>query len=178
MHASRQCAHLRATSDGRVPVSGGEGGGALAGQTPSCPATQPPSHPASHLVTQPPNRLATILCWALHFCLVAPNAVAYIATSQKGMDCTPRDPKCGRFLFIFLDFGQISPQTFLASRGQLRRGGGGGLQPAQPRLGTPPMLAPALKRWGPPTRQGLCSHLAHLWATSDSAPRSEAVGTP
>ena len=27
-------------------------------------------------------------------------------------------------------------------------------------------------------RQGLCSHLAHLWATSDSAPRSEAVGTP
>ena len=27
-------------------------------------------------------------------------------------------------------------------------------------------------------RQGLCSHLAHLWATSNSAPRSEAVGTP
>ena len=27
-------------------------------------------------------------------------------------------------------------------------------------------------------RQGLCSHHAHLWATSDSAPRSEAVGTP
>ena len=25
---------------------------------------------------------------------------------------------------------------------------------------------------------GLCSHLAHLWATFDSAPRSEAVGTP
>ena len=37
---------------------------------------------------------------------------------------------------------------------------------------------PALKRWGPPRWQGLCSHLAHLWATSDSAPRSEAVGTP
>ena len=28
-------------------------------------------------------------------------------------------------------------------------------------------LPPALKRWGPPGRQGLCSHLAHLWATSD-----------
>ena len=25
---------------------------------------------------------------------------------------------------------------------------------------------------------GGCSQLAHLWATSDSAPRSEAVGTP
>ena len=40
------------------------------------------------------------------------------------------------------------------------------------------MLPPALKRWGPPTRQGLCSHLAHLWATSDASPRSQAVGTP
>ena len=38
--------------------------------------------------------------------------------------------------------------------------------------------APAMKRWGPPRRQGLCSHLAHLWATSDSAPRFEAAGTP
>ena len=25
-------------------------------------------------------------------------------------------------------------------------------------------------------RQGLCSHPAHLWATSDFAPRSEALG--
>ena len=40
------------------------------------------------------------------------------------------------------------------------------------------ILPPALKRWGPPRRQGLCSHLAHLWATCDSAPRSEAMGTP
>ena len=40
------------------------------------------------------------------------------------------------------------------------------------------ILPPALKRWGLPRRQGLCSHLAHLWATTDSAPRSEAVGTP
>ena len=31
---------------------------------------------------------------------------------------------------------------------------------------------------GIPRRQGLCSHPAHLWATFDSAPRSEAVGTP
>ena len=40
----------------------GGGGGSI-----SCPTT---SHPASHLVTQPPNRLATILCWALHFCIL------------------------------------------------------------------------------------------------------------
>ena len=40
------------------------------------------------------------------------------------------------------------------------------------------ILPPALKRWGSPRPQGLCSHVAHLWATSDSAPRSEAVGTP
>ena len=46
--------------NGPVPVGGG--GGAL--------AAQPPSHPASHLVTQPPNRTATILCWALHFCIL------------------------------------------------------------------------------------------------------------
>ena len=52
--------------------------------------------------------------------LVAPNALAYIATSQKGMACTPRDPKCGRFFFIFLDFGPaISSQLLLA------KGGGG-----------------------------------------------------
>ena len=27
-------------------------------------------------------------------------------------------------------------------------------------------------------RQGLCSHLAQLWATSDFVPRSEAEGSP
>ena len=32
------------------------------------------------------------------------------------------------------------------------------------------ILSSALKRWGPPRRQGLCSHLAHLSATSDSTP--------
>ena len=37
---------------------------------------------------------------------------------------------------------------------------------------------PAVKRWGPLRRQGLCSYIAHLWATSNSAPRSQAVGTP
>ena len=35
------------------------------------------------------------------------------------------------------------------------------------------ILPPAVKRWGPRRRQGLCSHLAHLWANSDSVPRSE-----
>ena len=47
-----------------------------------------------------------------------------------------------------------------------------------PTCGPPPILPPALKRWGAPWRQGLWSHLAHLWATSDSAPRSEAVRGP
>ena len=47
-----------------------------------------------------------------------------------------------------------------------------------PTCGPPLILPPALKRWGPPRRQGLCGHLAHLWATCDSAPRSEEVGTP
>ena len=40
------------------------------------------------------------------------------------------------------------------------------------------ILPYALKRRGFPRRQGLSSHLAHKWATSDSAPRSEAEGTP
>ena len=40
------------------------------------------------------------------------------------------------------------------------------------------ILPPFLKRWGPPLRLGLCSHKAHLWATSDSAPRFEPVGMP
>ena len=42
----------------------------------------------------------------------------------------------------------------------------------------PLILPPAPKRWGPHRRQGLCGHLAHLWATSDSARRSQAVGSP
>ena len=36
----------------------------------------------------------------------------------------------------------------------------------------------ALKRWGPLILQGLCYHRAHLWATSDSVHRSEVLGTP
>ena len=47
-------------------------------------------------------------------------------------------------------------------------------------LGSPSnlILSPALKRWEPPGRQGLGRHAAHLWATSDSLPRREALGTP
>ena len=40
------------------------------------------------------------------------------------------------------------------------------------------LQTPALTRWEHPGRQGLCSLLAHLWATSDFAPRSERTGTP
>ena len=47
-----------------------------------------------------------------------------------------------------------------------------------PTCGPPVILPLAVKRWGPPRRQGLCSPLAHLWGTFDCAPRSEAVGTP
>ena len=39
------------------------------------------------------------------------------------------------------------------------------------------ILPPGLKRRGSPRRQGLSSHLAHKWATSDLAPRSEAEET-
>ena len=40
------------------------------------------------------------------------------------------------------------------------------------------ILPPALKPRGSPRWQGLRSHLAHKWATSDFAPRSEAEGIP
>ena len=40
------------------------------------------------------------------------------------------------------------------------------------------ILPPAMKRWVPPKRHGVCSHPAHLWATCDCAPHSEEVGTP
>ena len=47
-----------------------------------------------------------------------------------------------------------------------------------PICGPPLMLPSAPKRWGSPRGQGFCCHLAHLWPTSNFAPRSEAVGTP
>ena len=56
--------------------------------------------------------------------------------------------------------------------------GSKGYVATMPTCGPLLILQPALKRWGPPRRQGLCSHVAHLWAPSDSAPRSEGVGTP
>ena len=36
---------------------------------------------------------------------------------------------------------------------------------------------PGLKRWGSPRRQRLCSHWPHLWATFDSFPRCDVLGT-
>ena len=56
--------------------------------------------------------------------------------------------------------------------------GSRGYVDTSPTCGPLLVLPPALKRWGPPRRQWLCSHLAHLWATSDFAPRYEALGTP
>ena len=40
------------------------------------------------------------------------------------------------------------------------------------------ILSPAMKPWGPPRRQGLGSHSAHMWATFYFVPRYEALGTP
>ena len=68
---------------------------------------------------------------------MAPNALACIATSQKGMVCTPRDPKCGCFFFIFLDFGHTPPPQAVPSQpwpANGAGGGGGGGQPTQPQL--------------------------------------------
>ena len=47
-----------------------------------------------------------------------------------------------------------------------------------PTCGPPLILPPALKRWGPPRRQGLCSHLAHLWATFVLPPTMKRWGSP
>ena len=47
-----------------------------------------------------------------------------------------------------------------------------------PTCGPLVILPPAVKRRGSLRRQGLCSHLAHKWATSDFVPRSEAEGIP
>ena len=39
-------------------------------------------------------------------------------------------------------------------------------------------LSLALKRYGSPRRQGLCSHPARLWASFDFVPCYEALGAP
>ena len=49
-----------------------------------------------------------------------------MATSQKGMACTPRDPKCGRFFCIFLDFGHPPPQPVFRRPRPAKGGGEGG----------------------------------------------------
>ena len=48
--------------------------------------------------------------------------------------------------------------------------GGRGYVATLATCGPPLILSPAPKRWGPPRRQGLSSHLAHLRATFDSIP--------
>ena len=40
------------------------------------------------------------------------------------------------------------------------------------------LLSHALKRWGIPRPQGLCSRSTPLWATADFLPHSKALGTP
>ena len=54
--------------------------------------------------------------------------------------------------------------------------GGRGYVATLPTCGPPLILPPALKRWGSPRRHGLCTHLAHLWATSDASCHSSGVG--
>ena len=48
----------------------------------------------------------------------------------------------------------------------------------RPTCGPLLILSPALKRWGTHKWQGLCSHLAHLWAIAEFVPRFEALRTP
>ena len=55
---------------------------------------------------------------------------------------------------------------------------GRGYVATRPTCGPLLILSRNLKRWGPPIRQGLCPHQAHLWADADFAPRSKALGTP
>ena len=38
------------------------------------------------------------------------------------------------------------------------------------------ILSPALKHWGAPGREALCSHEAYMWPVCDLAPRPEALG--
>ena len=60
--------------------------------------------------------------------LVAPNALVYIATSQKGMAFNSTDTKCGRFFFVFLGVVHTHPSRFwpaLASYGGGRGEGAG-----------------------------------------------------
>ena len=40
------------------------------------------------------------------------------------------------------------------------------------------ILFPAMQYWVPPRKHGLWCPLAHLWATCDSAPHFEALGSP
>ena len=43
--------------------------------------------------------------------------IAYKATSQKGMPCTPRDPKYGLFSSFSLILAKFPPEPFPPSRG-------------------------------------------------------------
>ena len=53
-----------------------------------------------------------------------------------------------------------------------------GLRSHLPTSGPLLIMPPAPKQRGSLRRQGLRSHLAHKWATSDFAPLSEAEGIP
>ena len=55
---------------------------------------------------------------------------------------------------------------------------GSGYVAFPPTCGPLLILFPSVKRWRPPSRQQLCNHSTHLWATADFVPLSEALGTP
>ena len=103
---------------------------------------------------------------------INPAASGIPTTSQRGAE-SELAHKWARWLHNHCRLGD--PHT-PRSGGQNQKwptGGQGGrgyvaTLPASGPLLIPP---PALRRWGSPRWQGLCSHLAHLWATSDSAPR-------
>ena len=143
-----------------APIRGGGGGGGVA--TPQGTPVQRPSEsvdPTQHAkggtrnCTGPRKETAT-----------RRNVTRGLWGTQRFSGLTP--PSCG------------PPLILPPARKRWGPPGGRGYVATLPTCGPPPIPSPALKRWGAPRGQGLCSHLAHLWATSDSALRSEAVGTP
>ena len=83
-----------------------------------------------------------------------------------------RQGLCSHFLHKWATY------DFVPALKRMGSSGGRGYVATLPTSGPLLILSPALKRGGSLRWQGLCSHLAHLWATSDFVPRSEAEGIP
>ena len=105
---------------------------------------------------------------AWRFCLLHQRALCYTHVNSGSLPCAPL---CGDPLYHMLETPTFPSIELLESSKNQKVA-------TLPTCGPPLILPPALKRWGHLRRQGMCSHLSHLWPTSDFAPSSEAVGTP